>query len=159
MLLLKNERADCIKAIDHTAVGIIRFAGILFICELTISLLSLTDDGSQVMINRMFGKYWYGFWTFPFAYFFLTQLLWFKKIKDNSFLRIIIALIILFALYIEKFIILMTSLQTPNIEGIAIGFSVQSIILDCLFKLMFFSGFVLLIHFVMERLNKNKTKN
>jgi len=156
MLFFKNERANLIKGIDHTAVRIIRFAGIFFICELAISLLSLSDERSQVMTNRMFGPYWFAFWTFPVAYFFLTQLLWFKKIKDNTFLRIVIAIVILFALYIEKFIILMASLQTPDSSGIAIGFTIQGIIIDCLYKLILFSTIVLLIHFIIHKLNKNR---
>ncbi len=159
LLFIKNEKALFIKEINNTTVIIIRFAGILFISELAISLLNLTDERSHVITNRMFGKYWYGFWTFPFAYFFLTQLLWFRKIKDNAFLRIVIALVILFALYIEKFIILMTSLQMSNIEGIAIDFSVQAIIIDCLIKLTLFSALVFLVHFAIHALNKNKNSN
>ena len=156
LLFIKNTKTNFIKEIDHTAVRIIQFAGIAFMCHLLINILLYFND---LKYHRMFGKYWFGFWTFPFAYFFLTQLLWFRKIKNNVFLRIIISFVILFALYIEKFIILMTSLEVPNSSAIAIGTSVQTIIIDCLFKLIFFSAFVFSIHFIIDRLKKKKTNN
>jgi hypothetical protein len=156
-IFIKNEKVNFIKETDHTAVRIIRFAGILFMCELLINVLSLTDERSQIMIQRMFGRYWFGFWTFPFAYFFLTQILWFRKVKDNTFLRIVIAIVILFALYIEKFIILMTSLGGAlDSSAIAIGFSVQAILIDCLIKLMLFSALVFLVRYLTPALSKNK---
>lgn len=159
LFFIKNDKVRLIKEMDNTAIIIIRLAGILFICELVISLLSLTDESSQVMINRMSGKYWFGFWTYPFAYFFLTQLLWFRKIKDTAFIRIAIAPIILFALYIEKFVILMASLQIPDSSGVAIGFTLQAILVDALIKFILFSAIVFLIHFIIHTLKKNKRNN
>ncbi len=93
--------------IDQVAVKSAIFFGIIYLIGFIWDL-----PGS----DRLFGKYWIGVWSNPFTYFFLTQLLWFERIRINKLIRALIALWTLFVLLFEKVVIIMTSLHRDYVN-------------------------------------------
>jgi len=86
--------------IDVVAVKTIIFLGIIYF-----TWLALNFQQS----DRMFGKYWFGVWTYYITYILLPQLFWFHKARNSKILRILVAFWILILLLVEKIIIIVTS--------------------------------------------------
>jgi Ni/Fe-hydrogenase subunit HybB-like protein len=62
-------------------------------------------------LNRMFGPYWPVFWGVIFCNVVTTQLLWFSAIRTNVLAMFILALIINVGMWLERFMIVVTSLH------------------------------------------------
>jgi hypothetical protein len=99
----KNFSADNLARIDLFAIGTVMVLGVLHLVILFYNFQDLAD--------RAFGEYWYGLWIYPFTYFGLTQLLWFRAIRITKIIRIVIATWIFVVMYFEVFVILVTSLH------------------------------------------------
>lgn len=97
--------------IDEEAVKFISLAGVIYFAVWIIGIFVFYAESNPEeksdMLNRMFGKYWIGFWTQPILWFALTQLLRFKKVSKNALLRIVFSFLLIFS--IEQFIIFITS--------------------------------------------------
>jgi hypothetical protein len=93
-----------IENVDKFIVRAIIFIGLM---HFLIFLIHTLSEG--VDIKRAFGEYWFGFWIYPITYFGLTQLLWFRKIRENRAVRIILAVWFFVVIYLETFIILASS--------------------------------------------------
>jgi len=61
--------------------------------------------------NRMFGPYWYAYWTLIFCNGVMPQTLWFKKVRTNIPLLFLISLIVNTGMWLERFVIVVTSLS------------------------------------------------
>jgi Ni/Fe-hydrogenase subunit HybB-like protein len=61
--------------------------------------------------NRMFGNYWYMYWCLILCNGVTPQLLWFKKVRTNIPLLFIIALVVNTGMWLERFVIVVTSLS------------------------------------------------
>jgi molybdopterin-containing oxidoreductase family membrane subunit len=61
--------------------------------------------------NRMFGNYWYMYWFLILCNGVTPQLLWFKKVRTNIPLLFVIALIVNTGMWLERFVIVVTSLS------------------------------------------------
>lgn len=102
-----------ISKIDKEATNFITFAGVVYLIVWIIGLfvfysVSNTEDRTH-MLNRMFGKYWFGIWSQPILWFLVTQLLRIKSIYKNIFLRILFSFILIIS--IERLTIIITSLH------------------------------------------------
>lgn len=79
--------------IDEEAVKFISLAGVIYFAVWIIGIFVFYAENNPEeqsdMLNRMFGKYWIGFWSQPILWFTLTQLLRFKKVSKNVLLRIV----------------------------------------------------------------------
>ncbi|SHM01215.1 hypothetical protein [Flavobacterium chilense] len=94
--------------IDDEAVKFISLVGIIYFTIWIIGIFVFYAENNPEekisMINRMFGKYWIGFWSQYILWFVITQSLRFRRIRKNVLLRILFSF--LFILSIEKIIIL-----------------------------------------------------
>jgi Ni/Fe-hydrogenase subunit HybB-like protein len=61
--------------------------------------------------NRMFGNYWYMYWFLILCNGLTPQLLWFKRVRTNIGLLFVIALIVNTGMWLERFVIVVTSLS------------------------------------------------
>ncbi|MCD9575066.1 hypothetical protein [Flavobacterium soyae] len=97
--------------IDEEAVKFISLAGVIYFAVWIIGFFVFYAESNPEeksdMLNRMFGKYWIGYWTQPILWFALTQLLRFKKVSKNALLRIVFSFLLIVS--IEQFIIFITS--------------------------------------------------
>lgn len=106
----KNE---FLKQFDASVCRVIVFAGLFYISLWLFSLIHFLSVANAEEYNsalqRMFGRYWFGFWLQAIVWFAATQLLRFKKIRAQKLLRIIIALPLLVS--IERFVIIVISIH------------------------------------------------
>lgn len=97
--------------IDNEATKLISFIGIIYfivwIAGIFVFYFESNVEDQNKMLNRMFGKYWFGIWIQPILWLLVTQLLRIKNIYKNIFLRIVFAFILIIS--IERFIILSVS--------------------------------------------------
>ncbi len=103
-----------IDAIDDIATLIVRIAGLWIVFSWVVYIYSaLTADYSNRIeshiLNRMFGPYWFTFWSRPVIYLFCTQLLWIKRIRKSIWIKLVIGILLILAWNIERFIIIITS--------------------------------------------------
>ena len=100
-----------IKKIDEEANGFISFAGVMYFTVWIIGIFVFYAEGNTEeqtsMLNRMFGKYWFGYWVQPLLWVSLTQLLRIKTIRKNVLLRILFSFLLIFS--IEKYVIMMVA--------------------------------------------------
>jgi molybdopterin-containing oxidoreductase family membrane subunit len=61
--------------------------------------------------NRMFGNYWYMYWFLILCNGVTPQLLWFKQVRTNIPVLFVIALIVNTGMWLERFVIVVTSLS------------------------------------------------
>jgi len=90
-------KKNFIKGIDHWFVKLIILLGYIYVAIL---ISCLTDYTTNYLVGR-FGIY-------ALTYFLLPQLLWFEKIQLLKIYRIVLALWILYVLYVDIFIYLMS---------------------------------------------------
>jgi hypothetical protein len=73
-----------------------------------------------MMHNRMFGPYAIAYWMLIASNIAIPQLLWLKKIRRNTFTLFVISLVINLGMWLERFVIVVTSLArdfTPSAWG------------------------------------------
>jgi molybdopterin-containing oxidoreductase family membrane subunit len=63
-----------------------------------------------MMWNRMFGQYAWSYWTLIAINIVMVQFLWFKKVRHNTTLLFVMSLIIGVGMWLERFVIVVTSL-------------------------------------------------
>jgi Ni/Fe-hydrogenase subunit HybB-like protein len=74
--------------------------------------------------NRMTGNYWYMYWFLIFCNGIMPQTLWFKKVRTNVPLLFCIALVVNVGMWLERFVIVVTSLSRdflPSAWGMYAG--------------------------------------
>jgi Ni/Fe-hydrogenase subunit HybB-like protein len=74
-----------------------------------------------MMMNRMFGPYAIAYWSLVASNIAIPQLLWARKIRRNNFALFIISLVVNLGMWLERFVIVVTSLArdfTPSAWGI-----------------------------------------
>jgi Ni/Fe-hydrogenase subunit HybB-like protein len=74
--------------------------------------------------NRMTGNYWYMYWFLIFCNGLMPQALWFKKVRTNIPLLFCIALVVNVGMWLERFVIVVTSLSRdflPSAWGMYAG--------------------------------------
>ena len=149
---IKNEKIDII---DETANKIIAFSGIVFLLIWISLLLKNYIESSEYdrsgMIQRMFGRYWFGYWLQPLLWISLSQLLRFKKVQKQKILRIIFS--VLFIVSIEQYIILLTSFQSDYLpSSFRFPFSTTELIIGIITKIFIFLIIVVLYYFFEKKL-------
>ena len=137
----------------------ISFVGIIYLLVWIIGIYIFYAESNleekNSMLNRMFGKYWFGFWLQPILWFAITQFLRIEKIWKNIFLRIILSFMLIFS--IEKYIIIITSFHRDYLPS---SFSIENsldiypenLYLELITKLIFFLIFVGIYYVIKERL-------
>ena len=69
-----------------------------------------TYEGFMVQ-NRMFGPYWWSYWSLIFFNVLFPQLLWFRKVRANVPMLFSISMSINIGMWLERFVIVVTSLH------------------------------------------------
>ncbi len=64
-----------------------------------------------MLANRTTGNYWYMYWFLIFCNGVIPQTLWFKKVRTNTVLLFLIALLVNVGMWLERFVIIVTSLS------------------------------------------------
>jgi Ni/Fe-hydrogenase subunit HybB-like protein len=91
------------------ATGLIVFYG--YAVEAFMGWYSANQYETFMISNRMFGNYWYMYWFLILCNGVTPQLLWFKKVRTNIPLLFVIALVVNTGMWLERFVIVVTSLS------------------------------------------------
>jgi len=82
-----------------------------YLVEHFIAFYSAHTYEEFMMTNRMFGPYAFFYWMLILCNVALPQLLWIKKIRLNAYTLFIISIIINIGMWLERFVIVVTSLH------------------------------------------------
>jgi hypothetical protein len=143
--------------IDEAAITTIGIVGLLYLLVWIFQIILIFTDSDMEtktgLINRMFGKYAFGYWLQPLFYIISSQLLWINSISKRSFLRFILGFLLCFNL--EKFMITLITIHRdylPNSWTMYGDYSIFGwIILDWILKLIIFSSFATVIYYLKNR--------
>jgi hypothetical protein len=154
--IIKNPVID---RIDSTASKMISFIGIVFLIIWTSLLITnfatISDAQRDAILDRMFGKYWFGFWLQPLLWITLTQLLRFEKIRKLKLVRLFFSLI--FIATIEQIIIISTSFHQSSSSPF-VHFSTLDILKGITVKLLLFLTAVGIYYVVEKKVKLLKSK-
>jgi molybdopterin-containing oxidoreductase family membrane subunit len=64
-----------------------------------------------VQFNRMLGPYWPAYWSLIFCNVLAPQVLWIKRVRQSSVALFVVSLIVLVGMWLERFVIVITSLH------------------------------------------------
>src|SRR5260370_12522874 len=64
-----------------------------------------------IQINRMFGPYGVYYWALITVNVAIPQVLWLKRVRSNPPLLFVVALVVLSGMWLERFVIVITSLH------------------------------------------------
>lgn len=147
--------------IDKEAVQFISFVGIVYFVVWIIGTIVFYAESNpeekSYMLRRMFGKYAIGFWLQPILWFTITQLLRFRKIYKNVFLRIVFSFLLIIS--IERFVIIIISFHRDYLPSTFtmyndIGIYPSNFFLALLFKIILFLIFVGLYCIIKKQIKK-----
>jgi Ni/Fe-hydrogenase subunit HybB-like protein len=91
------------------ATGLIVFYG--YAVEAFMAWYSASSWEGFMIRNRMFGNYWYMYWTLILCNGVIPQLLWFKKVRMNIPLLFAISIVVNIGMWLERYVIIVTSLS------------------------------------------------
>jgi hypothetical protein len=102
-IIVKN---SLIETVDRTSNKLIRIIGIVYlvawICLIVTNFINISSPQRDEILDRMFGKYWFGYWIQPVLWIFMTQILRFEKIRKHKILRFFFSVLFIFT--IEQYI-------------------------------------------------------
>ncbi|WP_395047044.1 hypothetical protein [Flavobacterium sp.] len=161
-LFIKNKTK--INFVDKIAADLVVFAGIIFFVSWIIGLYftfqEITEEEKHSILNRMFGKYWFGYWLQPILWIFTTQILRIEKIRNSKILRLIFSFI--FILSIERFTIILVSIHRDYIgssfEMGMFNFLKAEYIFQILIKITMYLLFAVILYFATEQLRKIRNR-
>jgi hypothetical protein len=145
--------------LDEEAKNFISFVGIVYFIVWFVGIfIFYTESNAEEqnsMLNRMFGKYWVGFWVQPILWFSITQFLRIKRIWKNVLLRIIFSFLLIIS--IEKYIIIITSFHRDYLPSSwtmnnDLGIYPSNFFLELLVKIIMFLLFVGIYYLTISRL-------
>jgi Ni/Fe-hydrogenase subunit HybB-like protein len=85
--------------------------GIAYITEFFIAWYSGVAAEQYAFVNRMFGPYWWAYWSMMTCNVISPQLFWFKKIRTSIMATFILSLVVNIGMWFERFVIIVTSLH------------------------------------------------
>lgn len=146
---------------DEEAKKFISFVGFLYIIIWFLGIFVYYVESSPEertgIINRMFGKYWFGIWIQPLFWFLLSQIFRIKLFSKNILIRIFASFFLIFS--IERLVIISTSLHRDYLPSSwtmysDLGIYSSFFILSILLKILFFMLFVWLFTFIASKINQ-----
>jgi hypothetical protein len=160
-------KSSVLKIIDEYASKVIVHVSVIFFLVWIILILSTysqsTEEDRAGMIQRMFGKYWFGFWFQPILWLLSTQLLRFQKIRSGKIWRIICSILLLIS--IEQFVIIVTLIHRDYLpdswsatNSWGIPFTPLELILGIITKVLLFLAFVGIYYFLEQKIKTIKIK-
>jgi Ni/Fe-hydrogenase subunit HybB-like protein len=97
------------------ATGLI--VGYGYLMEAFFAWYSASFYERRMMWNRMFGPYWWSYWTLVVINLGLIQLLWFRRVRQNTSLLFVLSLIFNLGMWLERFVIVVTTLARDFIPS------------------------------------------
>jgi Ni/Fe-hydrogenase subunit HybB-like protein len=85
--------------------------GIAYITEFFIAWYSGVEAEQYAFANRMFGPYWWAYWSMMTCNVISPQLFWFKKIRTSIVATFILSIVVNIGMWFERFVIIVTSLH------------------------------------------------
>jgi len=85
--------------------------GIAYITEFFIAWYSGVEAEQYAFYNRMFGPYWWAYWSMMTCNVISPQLFWFKKIRTSIVATFILSIVVNIGMWFERFVIIVTSLH------------------------------------------------
>jgi len=85
--------------------------GIAYITEFFIAWYSGVEAEQYAFFNRMFGPYWWAYWSMMTCNVISPQLFWFKKIRTSIVATFILSIVVNIGMWFERFVIIVTSLH------------------------------------------------
>ncbi|MCH6200386.1 polysulfide reductase NrfD [Aquiflexum sp. LQ15W] len=85
--------------------------GIAYITEFFIAWYSGVAAEQYAFMNRMFGPYWWAYWSMMTCNVISPQLFWFKKIRTSIVATFLLSLVVNIGMWFERFVIIVTSLH------------------------------------------------
>lgn len=91
------------------ATGLIVFYG--YLCEIFFSFYSGNKYEIFMMKNRMFGPYWWAYWSLILCNGIVPQILWKQKYRQNLPVVFVVTLFVSVGMWLERFVIIPMSLH------------------------------------------------
>ncbi len=85
--------------------------GIAYITEFFMAWYSGVAAEQYAFMNRMFGPYWWAYWSMMTCNVISPQLFWFKKIRTSIVATFLLSLVVNIGMWFERFVIIVTSLH------------------------------------------------
>jgi molybdopterin-containing oxidoreductase family membrane subunit len=85
--------------------------GIAYITEFFIAWYSGVEAEQYAFMNRMFGPYWWAYWSMMTCNVISPQLFWFKKIRTSIVATFALSIVVNIGMWFERFVIIVTSLH------------------------------------------------
>ena len=147
--LFRNRNEGVFKPeVKVSAHWLLRVVSLFWIIIFVWGLRGNFGDGAYML---SWERIWNGMWVFLLAYAILPQLLWFKKIRNCYGCQLLMAVAMFFAVFIEPFIIILTSFHQDYLEG-DIGPTVisygLSFLLSPLMNVAIFALMLLIVHWL-----------
>jgi hypothetical protein len=152
----RDDRKESLRNLTASAIAVIRFAAIVFLVDWCIRFYFefQSEEDYYSLKTRFFGPFWFGHWVYVISYGIFPQLFWIQRIGQLKVMRVLSALLILFSLHVEKWIILITSLHrdyipsswtmAPNYEYL--------LIYDSVLNLAIFAAVLAGVHYMRMKL-------
>jgi Ni/Fe-hydrogenase subunit HybB-like protein len=84
--------------------------GYAYIMEFFIAWYSGVPAEQETFYNRMFGEYWWAYWTMMTCNLIIPQIFWFKKCRTTPWIIFLVAVAVNVGMWFERFVIIVTSL-------------------------------------------------
>jgi len=91
--------------------------GVAYITEFFMAWYSGVEYEQYCFLNRMFGPYWWAYWSMMACNVFSPQLLWFKSIRRNLVATFTLSIIVNIGMWFERFVIIVSSLHRDYIPS------------------------------------------
>ena len=146
---------ELINLFDKSACKVAIYSGVLFAILWLIGMYSyyfnITDELEKTSyLQRLIGKYWFGYWLQPLFWILLTQLLRIKFLRKNLIFRILMSL--LFVITFERFVIIIASFHRDYLPSSwTLNLSMIEIIGGLTSKVFIFIAFTSIYHFGREK--------
>jgi Ni/Fe-hydrogenase subunit HybB-like protein len=82
-----------------------------YISEAFFGFYSANKYEGFMILNRMFGPYWYMYWTLVLCNIVTPQLLWLRWVRTNPLPLFMVAMVVNVGMWLERFVIVVTSLH------------------------------------------------
>jgi len=85
--------------------------GLAYITEFFIAWYSGYEYEQYAFLNRMFGPYWWAYWTMMSCNLIAPQVFWFKWARTTPWFLFMLSIIVNVGMWFERFVIIVTSLH------------------------------------------------
>ncbi|WP_286912661.1 hypothetical protein [Flavobacterium sp. UBA4197] len=135
---------------------------VIYIIGTIVELNLMNEEDKVLLLNRMFGKYWFGYWFQPLLWVAITQLLRINHIRKNIFIRIIFSFLLIFS--IEKIVMLTVVFHRDYLPSSwtmynDLFFYPSNLILSLVLKIIIFLLCVYIFNLIRLKLKNLKIKN